>query len=355
VRRLVRLYPRAWRERYGAELDALLAETAATPGAVVDVALGAARAHGRVWHARLRSPRTGRLLVLVGGVLWAGLFLAGAMLGIGAYTDELGLPILAALALTLAFGQLALGRGDGPMAVFGGVVSVVGAVLVAGSVVLRLAGGLRVGLDASLEPRGTWDQGMVLFLVGCAIGAMSVVLRSSSMALRAAGTVSVGASVVLAVALVDPLGGPVFIPMLSDSGQTGGGYQGYIGASGWDAGGLLAAAAALVGSVLFIARTPSPQLRLVATTALGGVLAVAAAVVLPWSSGRWLSADVWAASETSGFLQLLAPANGWFPSSDPVVVAGLLFGTGWAVIGWRWLGARTEIEDRRDSTVAPVA
>jgi hypothetical protein len=160
--------------------------------------------------------------------------------------------------------------------------------------------------------------------------------------------------VVLAVALVDPLGGPVFIPMLSDSGQTGGGYQGYTGASGWDAGSLLAAAAALVGSVLFIARTPSPQLRLVATIALGGVLAVAAAVVLPWGA-TWFGVDAWPASADTGFLQLLAPANGWFPSSDPVVVAGLLFGTGWAVIGWRWLGARTEIEDRRDSTVAPVA
>jgi hypothetical protein len=50
MRRLVRLYPRPWRARYGAELEALLEQTPATPSAVLDLLRGAAV-------ARLTCPR----------------------------------------------------------------------------------------------------------------------------------------------------------------------------------------------------------------------------------------------------------------------------------------------------------
>ena len=42
IRLLLRLYPRAWRERYGAELHDLVDETGLTPAAAVDVTRGAA-------------------------------------------------------------------------------------------------------------------------------------------------------------------------------------------------------------------------------------------------------------------------------------------------------------------------
>lgn len=42
---LARLYPRAWRRRYGAGLEALLDEMPATPALVLDVVRGAAAAH----------------------------------------------------------------------------------------------------------------------------------------------------------------------------------------------------------------------------------------------------------------------------------------------------------------------
>lgn len=45
--RLVRLYPRAWRRRYGAGLEALLDEMPASPAVVLDVVRGAAGAHVR--------------------------------------------------------------------------------------------------------------------------------------------------------------------------------------------------------------------------------------------------------------------------------------------------------------------
>lgn len=38
---LVRLYPRAWRERYGAEMSAMLEQMSLTPAAVIDLVAGA--------------------------------------------------------------------------------------------------------------------------------------------------------------------------------------------------------------------------------------------------------------------------------------------------------------------------
>lgn len=46
---LVRLYPRAWRRRYGAEFQALLEQQALSPEGVVDVLRGALDAHTTAW------------------------------------------------------------------------------------------------------------------------------------------------------------------------------------------------------------------------------------------------------------------------------------------------------------------
>lgn len=45
MRLLVRLYPRAWRRRYGAEFTALLEQQPASPGTVLDIVRGALDAH----------------------------------------------------------------------------------------------------------------------------------------------------------------------------------------------------------------------------------------------------------------------------------------------------------------------
>ncbi len=50
---LVRLYPRAWRRRYGPEFAALLARQPLTPREVCDVVAGALDAHWRAWSRRL--------------------------------------------------------------------------------------------------------------------------------------------------------------------------------------------------------------------------------------------------------------------------------------------------------------
>jgi hypothetical protein len=56
MKRIVRLYPSAWRRRYGAELTNLLEEMPATPATTVDLLRGAATLHIRAFVDRL-APR----------------------------------------------------------------------------------------------------------------------------------------------------------------------------------------------------------------------------------------------------------------------------------------------------------
>jgi hypothetical protein len=79
MRAILRLYPRAWRERYGDELLALLAERPATLGDVVDIVGGAldARLHPQiaavVEPARQDNPMRPRALgalAAIGGIAW---------------------------------------------------------------------------------------------------------------------------------------------------------------------------------------------------------------------------------------------------------------------------------------------
>jgi hypothetical protein len=76
VSRLVRFYPRAWRDRYGAEFEALLEERPPRRRDVADTLLGAADAHLHPYLADPAAgpmPRTHRvpgLLAVAGGVLW---------------------------------------------------------------------------------------------------------------------------------------------------------------------------------------------------------------------------------------------------------------------------------------------
>jgi ABC-type arginine transport system permease subunit len=75
---LVRLYPRAWRERYGEEFEALLKQQPATPPVVLDVVRAAARAQAS--HAReglvtrwVSMLRVLSVVVLIQLVYWGGL------------------------------------------------------------------------------------------------------------------------------------------------------------------------------------------------------------------------------------------------------------------------------------------
>lgn len=80
MRRLIRLYPSAWRERYGDEMDAVLEERALGPFEIADLLLGALDAHlhlgrlgDRFEHRKgiTMSLRIAGFAAIVGGLLWA--------------------------------------------------------------------------------------------------------------------------------------------------------------------------------------------------------------------------------------------------------------------------------------------
>jgi hypothetical protein len=82
--RLIGLYPKAWRDRYGEEFAAILADRPLGPFDVADVVLGAldARLHFRgldrtdLARRPVMSPRIGGYAAIAGGVLWLIVFLA---------------------------------------------------------------------------------------------------------------------------------------------------------------------------------------------------------------------------------------------------------------------------------------
>ena len=102
---LVRLYPAAWRARYGPEFEALLAERPPTTRDVLDIVVGAidARLSPQVESAAAaRRPRlTDRLAggaAITGGLIWSATYLVGWLVRA---EGDLSLPILVALALML--------------------------------------------------------------------------------------------------------------------------------------------------------------------------------------------------------------------------------------------------------------
>ena len=71
---LVRLYPRAWRDRYGDEFQALLEQQSATVGRVADVVLGAIDAHLTANSLERRGrwlSRIPELMIAFGALVWA--------------------------------------------------------------------------------------------------------------------------------------------------------------------------------------------------------------------------------------------------------------------------------------------
>lgn len=102
---LTRLYPPAWRARYGAEFEALLEERTPTARDLVDIVVGAidARLSPQVASAPVmrRARLTERLAgaaAIAGGLTWSATFLAAWPFQAG---GDLSLPIFAALGLML--------------------------------------------------------------------------------------------------------------------------------------------------------------------------------------------------------------------------------------------------------------
>jgi len=92
MRRILRLYPSAWRERYGEEMDSILDERPSGPFELVDLFLGALDAHlhlrglGTASEHRkgtTMSLRIAGIAAIIGGALWGLSWLALILINVG--------------------------------------------------------------------------------------------------------------------------------------------------------------------------------------------------------------------------------------------------------------------------------
>lgn len=102
---LIRLYPAAWRDRYGAEFEALLTDRPATLRDRVDIVLGAVDARlspqlrsASVIHRARVSDRLAGGAAIAGGLIWSVTYVGGWLLRAD---GDLSLPILISIGLML--------------------------------------------------------------------------------------------------------------------------------------------------------------------------------------------------------------------------------------------------------------
>ena len=117
MKRLVRLFPAAWRSRYGAEFEALLDNVPATPSGVADVVSAAAGAHIRELDHSLTTPSGGPAMGFTSGpsrraaaLGWLGLLLSlptAVILGAHFLQYGLGIPGAADAVDSLFVGRIA--------------------------------------------------------------------------------------------------------------------------------------------------------------------------------------------------------------------------------------------------------
>ncbi len=174
MKTLIRLYPRAWRERYGEELSLLLEERPPGPFDALDLLLGALDAHlhavGGRGAAPTSTPRAARLgagAAITGGALWM-LALATAVRDDPAMTSL----VMLLISLTLSMFVVALAALSAvqsrshPMLVWASfLLPAVGVALLMGGSLAEASVGDRP-LVGDLTPYAFWMAGVVFALVG---------------------------------------------------------------------------------------------------------------------------------------------------------------------------------------------
>jgi hypothetical protein len=193
---LVRLYPAAWRERYGEEFLALLEERPVGPFDVADVVLGALDARLRLGRANAGERRTGRFLMSlrIGGIaalVGAGLAAATLIVGTGLVDIQVepavGMAImtLGLIAMLIALVGLSAfqARSHPRLAWAAFAVPALG-------LVASLVGIAGLGLDED-NAWWVWFAGIVTFLIGSALFALAT-FRTRALSRRASAVLGVG-------------------------------------------------------------------------------------------------------------------------------------------------------------------
>jgi hypothetical protein len=231
VNPLVRLYPAAWRERYGDELEALLDDDPPTPFDTLDLLLGALDAHlhlrglGRDSDHRKGIPMTLRLAgsaAIAGGGLWIAMLVTSAVVaatgaaGSGG-TAQLIVILVAQVALLVALAGLSAFQAHRyPILVW------IAFVVPAAGVLVSLVGivGMAISHDevlvAGVSGWYIWMWGMVATIGGAVLfGAVTfwtaALSRTGALVLAAGSVIAIAALATVGLGFVSEDVGPYLL------------------------------------------------------------------------------------------------------------------------------------------------
>lgn len=218
---LIRCYPARWRDRYGEEFAAVLADRTLGPFDVADILLGALDAHLHLrglgaasQHGKgfAMSLRIGGYAAIVGGVLWL-LVLAGNAINNGGESPApfLGYAVVGATMMTLValIGLTAFQARSHPVLTWAAfAIPAIGAVIgLLGYVLIVLTGDGDAVLIGGISPWMLGSLGVLTMVLGSVLFAVAT-WRARSLSRAASALLGVGA-VLVVFALLGVSGAPV--------------------------------------------------------------------------------------------------------------------------------------------------
>lgn len=219
---LIRLYPTAWRVRYGDEFAAVLEDRPLGPFDVADILLGALDAH---LHLRglgaasergkgfSMSLRIGGYAAIVGGIVWVAAFVAASTFQDNVWMGMLALALGSALLLLALVGLSAFQAREHPRLIWAAfILPAVGAcVAIVGLTAMAVLGDRDFIADVS--PWYVWSFGTLGLIVGSSLFGIAT-WRARTLARPAAALLAAGGVVVLLLLLgMVPMAGLVPDPL----------------------------------------------------------------------------------------------------------------------------------------------
>jgi hypothetical protein len=203
--RLIRLYPRQWRERYGDEFAAVLDERPLGPFDVADVVLGALDAHLHLRglgaaseHGKgfSMSLRIGGYAAIAGGIVWLTAFVAASTFQENVWMGVLALALGSALLLLALVGLSAFQAREHPRLIWAAfIIPALGAcVALIGLVAMAVLGDRQ--FVAGVSAWYVWSFGTLGLIVGSALFGIAT-WRARTLARPASASLAAGGVIVV--------------------------------------------------------------------------------------------------------------------------------------------------------------